>query len=137
MAECRLIGLIRVSTERQGQSGLGLEAQQVAIDEYQRRTGCSCSKCTARSRAASMTTSMIGRYCAGELAAARVAEEKAARASERAILGAMRARWQTVDAVLGALDAGCSLLMAAELTAAGFYRHDRGAWRRRGGLREA
>src|ERR1700730_2397838 len=44
MAECRLIGLIRVSTERQGQSGLGLEAQQVAIDEYQRRTGCKLLK---------------------------------------------------------------------------------------------
>jgi hypothetical protein len=72
-----------------------------------------------------------------KLAAARVAEEKAARASERAILGAMRARWEPVDQVLGVLDAGCSLLIAAELTAAGFYRHDRGAWRRRGGLREA
>ena len=35
----KLIGLIRVSTDKQGKSGLGLEAQQAAIEEHRKRTG--------------------------------------------------------------------------------------------------
>src|SRR5918997_6181769 len=35
----KLIGLIRVSTDRQGESGLGLEAQESAIVAYAARTG--------------------------------------------------------------------------------------------------
>jgi DNA invertase Pin-like site-specific DNA recombinase len=40
----KLIGLIRVSTDKQGKSGLGLEAQQSAIEEFQRRTGATLVK---------------------------------------------------------------------------------------------
>jgi hypothetical protein len=35
----KLIGLIRVSTGQQGDSGLGLEAQEAAITAYAARTG--------------------------------------------------------------------------------------------------
>jgi DNA invertase Pin-like site-specific DNA recombinase len=41
MVKCRLIGYRRVSTQGQGQSGLGLEAQQSAIDAHVTQTGCS------------------------------------------------------------------------------------------------
>lgn len=35
----KLIGLIRVSTDKQGESGLGLEAQEAALEAYAARTG--------------------------------------------------------------------------------------------------
>ena len=38
--ECPLIAYLRVSTEKQGQSGLGLEAQMAAIPAYAKMTGC-------------------------------------------------------------------------------------------------
>src|SRR5437588_663825 len=35
----KLIGYVRVSTQKQGESGLGLEAQQAAIDLYAKANG--------------------------------------------------------------------------------------------------
>jgi DNA invertase Pin-like site-specific DNA recombinase len=40
----RLIGLVRVSTDKQGKSGLGLEAQHAAIEDHRRRTGATLLK---------------------------------------------------------------------------------------------
>ena len=40
----KLVGLIRVSTDRQGESGLGLEAQEAAIAAYAARTGATLLK---------------------------------------------------------------------------------------------
>jgi DNA invertase Pin-like site-specific DNA recombinase len=38
--ECRFIAYLRVSTQKRGRSGLGLEGQQAAIDVHLARTGC-------------------------------------------------------------------------------------------------
>jgi DNA invertase Pin-like site-specific DNA recombinase len=37
---CKLVGYIRVSTDKQGQSGLGQEAQEAAIQAHVAQTGC-------------------------------------------------------------------------------------------------
>ncbi|MHB1549577.1 MAG: recombinase family protein [Vulcanimicrobiaceae bacterium] len=37
---CKLVAYLRVSTEKQGRSGLGLEAQQAAVDAHVASTGC-------------------------------------------------------------------------------------------------
>ncbi len=39
MMNTKLVGLVRVSTDKQGRSGLGLEAQRAMIEEYAARTG--------------------------------------------------------------------------------------------------
>ncbi len=37
---CKLVALRRVSTTKQGESGLGLEGQDMAIANYVAQTGC-------------------------------------------------------------------------------------------------
>ncbi len=39
-ARCKLVAYYRVSTAKQGQSGLGLEAQQAAVEAHSKATGC-------------------------------------------------------------------------------------------------
>lgn len=38
--KCRMIAYYRVSTEKQGRSGLGLDGQKAAVDAYVRSAGC-------------------------------------------------------------------------------------------------
>ena len=40
----KLVGLVRVSTDRQGESGLGLDAQEAAIEAYREATGSTLLK---------------------------------------------------------------------------------------------
>lgn len=40
MASCKLVGLVRVSTNKQHESGLGEAAQRAAIEAHRDRTGC-------------------------------------------------------------------------------------------------
>jgi DNA invertase Pin-like site-specific DNA recombinase len=39
-SRCKLVALYRVSTDKQGESGLGLEAQQASVERYRFLTGC-------------------------------------------------------------------------------------------------
>ena len=73
----------------------------------------------------------LGRGPAAELAAAALEDAVARRADRRAELQAVRSCLAGPEVALRELSEACDLLMAAELTAAGFHRHNYSAWRRR------
>jgi hypothetical protein len=68
---------------------------------------------------------------AASVAAGRVADDRAARAEAVAALRSERERLKPVERAVEALAAGTDLALAAALLAAGFHKHDRGAWRRK------
>jgi hypothetical protein len=65
-----------------------------------------------------------------ELVAAADALRRVQRAIERRERHAEQARFQEADRPLQQLCAGTDVLTRAALVAAGYYQHDRGAWRR-------
>jgi hypothetical protein len=73
----------------------------------------------------------MGKGPLAELAAQAVADRKAARLAEREVLRAEKLRLEPLERTMAALVDGCDDLLSATLTAAGYYRHYRGAWRRR------
>ena len=75
----------------------------------------------------------LGKREAAIIAADEVADRKARRLSELEAQRADRARLAPLDRMMTLLDAGCTALLAAELTLAGYHRHDRGPWRRKRG----
>ena len=74
----------------------------------------------------------FGRGLAAELAAQTDAKRRAEREALRQACRAMDARLDAVDAPTADFDAACGVAMSAVLLAAGFYRQDKHAWRKRG-----
>ncbi|QDV37428.1 hypothetical protein [Tautonia plasticadhaerens] len=72
----------------------------------------------------------IGRGLAGVLAERFDRQERDRRAAESGALRAEQARLESPERAMRALD-DVTLLLEATLLAAGYYRHDRGRWRRR------
>ena len=50
----RIIAYYRVSTKKQGASGLGIEGQQAAVREFAKRLGATVIRATSRSKAVSV-----------------------------------------------------------------------------------
>ena len=78
-----------------------------------------------------MTKEYAGGGLMGQLAAEFDAEQQEVRAHARARREKDRARWAALEEPAQELDNLVESLTAATLLAAGFHRHDRGAWRRR------
>jgi hypothetical protein len=72
----------------------------------------------------------VGRGPAAEMAAAIDELRRLGRAIQRRQLEEERKRLQGAGAALEAVCEGTDVLARAALVAAGFYRHDRGEWRR-------
>jgi hypothetical protein len=77
-------------------------------------------------------TIYVGTGPAAEAVAAEVEARKAARLAHREALAALTQAYEQAVAPLLQLDAQSDKVLHEAMTAAGFYRHDRGAWRRRG-----
>jgi hypothetical protein len=75
----------------------------------------------------------VGTGPAAELAAAVDELRRLKRAIERRQLAGERTRLEGAGAALEAVCARTDVLARAALTAAGYHRHQRGAWRRRRG----
>jgi hypothetical protein len=73
----------------------------------------------------------VGPGDVGARAAAEDAQRRAERQAETAARRAEQQRWREATAVLRKLCDATDLLVRAVLVAAGYHRHDRGAWRRR------
>jgi hypothetical protein len=75
----------------------------------------------------------LGRGLAAKLVADQLAENRAARAAERASLEAEQLRLGPPEQALAELDVASDLMASAALLAAGYHRHDRGSWRKKRG----
>ncbi len=71
----------------------------------------------------------LGRGPEAEAAAQAVADAKLRRKAERA----ERARYEAAADLITELDRQCDAVLSASLLAYGYYRHDRGTWRKRHG----
>jgi hypothetical protein len=74
----------------------------------------------------------VGAGIVGELAAEVDALERERRADARAVEKAERGRLDALDASVDELDTLPNRLVSAALQAAGFHKHKRGEWRKRG-----
>jgi hypothetical protein len=75
----------------------------------------------------------VGTGPAAEAAAGADAERRAARAAKQRAEQQLREAYSTAAEQVAAFGSQVSLLMEAELLAAGYHRHDRGTWRKRRG----
>jgi hypothetical protein len=74
----------------------------------------------------------LGRGAEAQEAADQAARRRAERDARQAQRQAEHERWEADDAPLRRLYRFTDLLTKAQLVLAGYYRHDRGEWRRRG-----
>jgi len=75
----------------------------------------------------------VGTGPAAEAAAQADAERRAARAARRQAEQQQREAYSAAAEQVAAFGSQVNLLMEAGLLAAGYHRHDRGAWRKRRG----
>jgi hypothetical protein len=85
----------------------------------------------SRRRGPKVVKYSLGRGVVGEAAAGLVLEAGRRRADRARVLAAEQAGLAAPDAALAALEAACDLMVEAELTAAGYHRHDHHRWRKR------
>jgi hypothetical protein len=71
-----------------------------------------------------------GRHGAAKLAARFDAEDRRRRVAEAGTLEAERARTHTAQCAANDLESAVTMLTEAALLAAGYRKHDHGAWRR-------
>ena len=79
----------------------------------------------------------VGTGLIGELAASEDAERRAERLIERNGWNALKQEAEDVESLVDRFTEGVSSLMQITLVSAGYYRHNRGEWRRRGGKTRA
>ena len=78
-----------------------------------------------------VTKTYLGTGLVGELAAELDAEERAERQAKAEAWQQARTDMEALDAQISAWWNASNALIDAYLTAAGYYRHERGAWRKR------
>ena len=75
----------------------------------------------------------VGAGLKGELAALEDAERRAKRLMERNAWNAFKQERERVEGLVNRFSEGVSSLAQTMLMSAGYYRHNRGEWRKRGG----